>query len=102
MRSRTWVAEVARAICGAVLLLLLAFWSVLLVRVIAGMASGGIDGARGNLHRMMLWNTTGQDPVVALSRGYECLLVLFLITCASCQVYAWLGKRLLTTRRSKP
>ncbi len=94
MKSGTWIAEVARAICGAVLLLLLAFWSVLLVRVASGMASGGIDGARGNLHRMMLWGGAGQDPVVALSRGYECLLVLFSITCASCQVYTWLGRRL--------
>ncbi len=97
MKSRTWIAEVARAICGAVLLLLLAFWSVLMVRVVAGLVSGGVDGARGNLHRMMLWSSAScQDPIVALSRGYERLLVLFLITCASCQVYAWLGKRLRT------
>jgi hypothetical protein len=56
------------------------FWSILLFRVVAGLVSGGADGARGTLHRAILaiglWRPIDHDPLVGISRGYEALLFL--------------------------
>jgi hypothetical protein len=70
------------------------FWSILLFRVVAGLVSGGADGARGTLHRAILaiglWRPI--DPLLGVSRGYEALLFCLLLTWALREVYSWLSK----------
>ena len=92
------VAKIIRAVCGAGLILLTVFWSLLLIGVVAGFATGGVDGARGNLHRLLLRNTLwmeiDQDPLLAISRGYENLVFLLLATWTLCEIYRYIGKKL--------
>lgn len=100
MRMKAFVkaARMASIVSGVGLLLLTALWTFLLLRVGAGFVGGGADGARGNLHRMMLggafWGQIDQDPVVAVSRGYERLILCLLITWALREIYAFAGKNL--------
>jgi hypothetical protein len=99
MRMKAFVkaARIARIVSGVGLLLLTALWSVLLLRVGVGFAVGGADGARGNLHRMILggafWGQIDQDPIVAVSRGYERLILCLLITWALGETYRLAAKK---------
>lgn len=90
-------ATVVRSVCGAGLMLLTAFWSHFLIRIVAGFAAGRADGARGALHRMLigntLWSEIEQDPLVAISQGYENLVLWLLITWTLREIYAYAGKR---------
>ncbi len=74
-----------------------AIWSGVLATVIVGYVAGGVNGARGNLHRILLGDSLGNetynDPVVAISRGYELLLLCLMLTWALREIYAYLGKR---------
>lgn len=103
MTSVNVAAKVARTVCGAGLILLTSFWSLLIVHIVAGFAVGGVDGARGSLHRMLignlLWSEIGQDPLVAISRGYESLVFWLLATWTMREIYAYAGNR---RRLSKP
>lgn len=96
-------ARVARTVCGAGLILVTSFWSLLIIRIVIGFATGGVNGARGTLHRVLVGNLLsseiGQDPLVAISRGYESLVFGLLTTWALREIYAYAGKR---RRRSKP
>jgi hypothetical protein len=78
-------------------MLLAAFWGLLLVRVVAGFAAGGVDGARGNLHRILLrntlWQQVSQDPLLAISRGYESLVLWLLATWALWEIYRYIRKK---------
>ncbi len=91
------LTKLARIFCGAGLTLMIVFWVLLVVRLAAGFASGGLQGARGSLHWVLLAGTVlgeiDQDPITALSRGYENLIISLVITWALSDIYVWLGKR---------
>ncbi len=97
MKARAMVRRIVRLACGAGLILMTAFWTVVLGRLIVGFAAGGADGARGELHGTLLggrlWDQIEHDPIMATSRGYEGLLLLLLVTWGLREVYARLGKR---------
>jgi hypothetical protein len=100
MEARAMAIKVIRIGSGAGLIALGTFWVVILIKVIAGLAAGGVDGARGNLHRMLLentlWEHVRQDPLVALSRCYETIVLCLLITWALREIYGYARRR--TTR----
>jgi len=90
-------ARIAQVLSGAGLVILIAFWAVVVVRVVVGLAAGGVDGARGTLHRMILsctfWAELDRDPVAAVSKGYEGLILSLLILWALREIYAFARRR---------
>ena len=92
----THVLKIARVVCGAGLVLASVFWVVILVRLIGGLAAGGLDGARGNVHQLMLegalWVRLDPDPVTAISRGYETVVLCLVLTWALREVFALAGR----------
>lgn len=95
MKPAAMVRKIAQIVSGTALMVATTFWAVLVVRLASGFAAGGMDGARGNLHRVILgatfWAQIGKDPVTALSRGYEGLLLFLLFTWALRELYAALS-----------
>lgn len=89
--------KIARIVSGAGLVLMTTFWFLLFVRIADGFAVGGVNGARGNLHRMLLgstfWSDVHTDPLLAISQGYENLVFCVLITWALRELYAHAGSR---------
>ena len=73
------------------------FWALILIRLVAGFATGGVDRARGNLHRLILvGSVSGQidkDPIAAISRGYEGLTLCLVITWALREIYVFARKK---------
>ena len=92
MSARAMAVKITRIASGAGLIVLGTFWVFLAIKLISGLVVGGVDGARGNLHRVllenMLWEYVPQDPLVAVSRGYEALVFCLLMTWALREVYA--------------
>ena len=88
-----------RVLSGAALIVAAILWTTLAIRVVAALIAGGVDGARGVLHRLLFWGAffgpLDQDPIVTLSRGYECLFVYLVITWALVEIYRYArsGKR---------
>jgi len=100
MGARAMAVNVVRIASGAGLMAMGTFWTFLSIKLVSGFATGGADGARGNLHRVLLgnylWDQTLQDPLVAISRGYEILIFGVLITWALREIHLYARKR--TTR----
>jgi len=89
--------KMLRIISGAALTVLGALWAFLVMKLLSGLVTGGVNGARGNLHRMLLentlWEHTHLDPLVAVSRGYETMLLGLLVTWALREIYAYAASR---------
>jgi len=100
MGARAMAVNVIRIASGAGLMAMGTFWTFLSIKLVSGFTTGGADGARGNLHRVLLgnylWDQTLQDPLVAISRGYEILIFGVLITWALREIHLYARKR--TTR----
>jgi len=98
MKASAVITKTVRIVCGIGLIIAVIFWSLVSVRLVAGFATGGVDGARGNLHHMILagtlWGEIDRDPLVAISRRYESLVLWLLITWALRELYALAGKKL--------
>ena len=97
MGARAVAVKVIRIASVAGLIVLGTFWAFLFIKLVSGFATGGVDGARGNLHRMLLentlWEHAHQDPLVAISRGYEALVLCLLMTWALREIYAYARRR---------
>ncbi len=98
MKLRKSLRGIAQVLVCAGLIIAAGFWLVVVIRLATGFASGGVDGARGAIHQIILSGAISgqidQDPVAALSRGYERLFVWILITWALREVYGLLRRKM--------
>ncbi len=96
-KAGTMVVTVVRLICGVGLILATSVWIILLARLVAGLVTGGANGARGTLHQMMLAGSLraqlDHDPILALSQGYERLVILLLVTWALREMLAFANRK---------
>jgi hypothetical protein len=96
VKARRIVASAVRIASGAALVVAAVFWAGLAYRVVVGFVAGGADGARGNLHRLIVGSAplgeVAWDPVAALSRGYEFLILCLLLTLGLAELYRWARK----------